>query len=508
MGYNSSTKHKENEMVSLVAGVRFVTVVALIALFVGCDSKETPAKTQKPFEGQTITLIVPQLHARLIRGPIQDEAPLFEAKTGARVRVLTPSWDETIRKIDESIAQGSTEFDIYVVIAMWNGTLLGNNLIEPIPEKIKQNINWDDVLPIYRDTVLSWGGVAYGLPYDGDCINLYYRKDIFAQPENKTRFEQKYGYPLSPPQTWKAFRDVAEFFNGWDWDGDGKTEHGFAGLRVQGDISMLQFFATAASYAKHPDDKAYYFDPETMKPRINNPGFLRALEEYISLTRFGPEGMASFAGHDVRDNFVSGEVAMALDWADMGVHAVDSPVSIVKDKVGYAQIPAGTHVYNAQTKAWEERINSVASISGNWMFLVNKNSKHKDLAFAFAAHMTSAEVTKPLTATSGVAVNPSRYSHFQDPASWNKSGFSTDSAKEYLETITTSLANKNVQYDITIAGAARYYQVADKYVYQALIGALKPQVALDTIAKEWEAITDEIGREKQIASYKAALNLK
>lgn len=102
--------------------------------------------------------------------------------------------------------------------------------------------------------------------------------------------------------------------------------------------------------------------------------------------------------------------------------------------------------------------------------------------------MTSAEVTKPLTATSGVAVNPSRYSHFQDPASWNKSGFSTEAAKEYLETITTSLANKNVQYDITIAGAARYYQVADKYVYQALIGKLKPQVALDTIAKEWKSL--------------------
>lgn len=476
--------------------------------FSGCDTKETPPKTSKPFEGQTITLIVPQLHARLIRGPIQDEALLFEEKTGARVRVLTPSWDETIRKIDESIAQGSREFDIYVVIAMWNGTLLGNNLIEPIPEKIKQNIDWNDVLPIYRDTVLSWGGVAYGLPYDGDCINLYYRKDIFENPEFQAKFEAKYGYSLSAPHTWKAFRDVAEFFNGWDWDGDGKIEHGFAGLRVQGDISMLQFFATAAAYAKHPDDKAYYFDPETMKPRINNPGFLRALEEYIDLTRFGPEGMASFAGHDVRDNFVSGEVAMALDWADMGVHAVDSPVSIVKDKVGYAQIPAGSEVYNAKTKTWEKRDNAVASISGNWMFLVNKNSKHKELAFAFASHMTSAEVTKPLTATSGVAVNPSRYSHFQDPSSWNKSGFSTESAKAYLDTITNSLANTNVQYDITIAGAARYYQVADTYVYQALIGTLKPQVALDTIAKEWEKITDEIGRDKQIESYKSALNLR
>ncbi|MDD3344447.1 MAG: extracellular solute-binding protein [Sulfurospirillaceae bacterium] len=487
-----------------------ILLVTLFSLFLlsGCEKKENKPLSTKPFEGQTITLIVPQLNARLIRGPIQDEVPLFEAETGAKVRVLTPSWDETIHKIDTSIKEGNKDFDIYVVIAMWNGTLLGNNLIEPIPDNIKQQINWDDVLPIYRDTVLSWGGVAYGLPYDGDCINLYYRKDIFENPQYQARFEKTYGYPLSPPKTWKEFADIAQFFNGWDWDNDGKKEYGFAGLRVQGDISMLQFFATAAAYAKHPDDKAYYFDPETMKPRINNPGFLRALKEYIALTQFGPPGMASFAGHDVRDNFVSGEVAMALDWADMGVHAVDSPVSIVRDKVGYAQIPGSNEVYNSHTHTWDKRLNMVSSISGNWMFLVNKNSQHKDLAFAFAAHMTSAELTKKLTATSGIAVNPSRYSHFKDPEMWNKSGFSTQSAKAYLDTITTSLANPNVEYDITIAGAGRYYQVADTYIYKALTHQMSPQIALDTIAQEWDKITDEMGRENQIASYKAALNLR
>ena len=479
-----------------------------LVLLSGCDKKESAPVSKKPFEGQTITVIVPQLHARLIRGPIQDEAPLFEEKTGAKVRILTPSWDETILKIDESISQSSNEFDIYVVTAMWNGTLLGEHHIEPIPEKIKQQIDWEDVLPIYRNTVLSWDGVAYGLPYDGDCINLYYRKDIFENPDYQARFEKTYGYPLAPPKTWVEFADIAAFFNNWDWGNDGQKEYGFAGMRVQGDISMLQFFATAAAYAKHPDDKAYYFDPDTMKPRINNPGFLRALKEYISLTQFGPPGMASFAGHDVRDNFVSGKVAMALDWADMGIHAVNSPVSIIKDKVGYAQIPGSDDVYNSITHAWEKRHNLVSSISGNWMFLVNKNSQHKDLAFAFAAHMTSAELTKKLTATSGVAVNPSRYSHFKDPEAWNQSGFSTPSAKAYLDTITTALANPNVEYDITIAGAARYYQIADTYIYKALTKQLRPQEALDTIATQWDKITDEMGREKQIASYKAALNIR
>ena len=188
-----------------------ITSIVLLGSFIGCDQKEETTTSKKPFENQTITLIVPQLHARLIRGPIQDEAPLFEAKTGAKVRVLTPSWDETIRRIDESIAHGGKEFDIYVVISMWNGTLLGNNLIEPIPEAIKKQIDWDDVLPIYRNTVLSWNGVAYGFPYDGDCINLYYRKDIFENPSYKEKFKAQYGYDLAAPETWDTLRDIAFF---------------------------------------------------------------------------------------------------------------------------------------------------------------------------------------------------------------------------------------------------------------------------------------------------------
>jgi len=477
--------------------------------FSGCQNNNKTASEpvlKRAYEGQSIVLIVPTLEARLIRGPILDEVEAFEKKTGGKVRVVTPSWNETIEKIDQSLTDPNLNYDIFVVISMWNGTLLGNNHIEPIPESIKKQIDWEDILPIYRNSVLSWNNKSYGLPYDGDCINLYYRKDLFENPKNRTAFQNRYGYPLTPPKTWKSFRDVAEFFNGWDWDNDGKPEYGMAGLRVKNDISMLQFFAQAAAYAKHPDDKAYYFDPETMKPRINNPAFVRALKDYIDFMRFGPPGMASFAGHDVRNAFASGEVAMAMDWADMGIFAANSPVSIVKDNVGYAQIPGSDTVYNARKSLWDKRPNNVSSISGNWMFLVNKESKNKELAFAFAAHMTSKEMTKKLTATNGTAVNPSRYSHFNDPASWNSAGFSTPSAKAYLDEITVSLKNPNVVYDITIPGAGEYYRAIDEYAYKALMGEMEPQEAMNKAAAEWEKITNRIGREKQSSFYKSSLN--
>ena len=480
-----------------------------LLLFSAC-SPEAGAPVEpkaRPFEGQSISVIVPKLDARLIRGPIQDEVAGFEARTGAKVRVLTPGWNETIDKIDQSLKSPDANFDIYVVISMWSGTLLGGNYIEPVPEEVKRKIDWEDVLPIYRNTVLSWNNVAYGLPYDGDCINLYYRKDLFANPDYRARFRKRYGYDLAPPATWLAYRDIAEFFTGWDWNGDGKPDYGIAGNRIKGDISALQFFAQAAAFTKHPDDPAYYFDPETMKPRINNPGFVRALQTWVDTMKFGPPGMANFAGHDVRNEFVSGKVAMAIDWADMGVHAVDSPVSTIKDTIGYAQIPGSADVFDARSGQWDKRMNQVASISGNWTFFVSRASKHKALAFEFAAHMTSKALTRKLTAMSGTAVNPSRRSHFENPAAWNQSGFSTESARAYLDEITKSLSNPNVVYDLTIPGAGEYYTAFDEAIFKAVMHELTAKQALDQAAAEWEKITDRLGRDQQVAYYKASLNI-
>lgn len=492
--------------------MKFVLSVVLIffsIFFIGCDNEKK--SVEKPYEGKVIKVIVPHLHANLIRGPIMKEAESFSKKTGAKIRVITPSWSETINSINRSVNKRDDEcpcFDIYVVIGIWNGTLLANNHIEPVPKWVKDKIEWNDVLPIYKNNILSWNNIAYGMPYDGDNINLYYRKDIFNDKKIKAKFKKEFGYELTPPKTWEEYIKLSKFFTGWDWDNDGKIEYGNAGLRIKGDVSLLQFFAFAAAYAKHPDDKAYYFDVNTMKAKIDSPAFVRALEEYIKLIDYGPKGMKHFAGHDVRNDFIQGEVAMVIDWADTGIAAFNSPNSVIARNVGFAPLPGSNEVFNYKTQKWEKRFNEVSSISGSWSVFVNKNSKNKKLAFEFASHITSKNMTREFMSDFSTGVNPSRYSHFQDVMVWQEAGFDFKSAKEYLSAIKTSLTNKNVATDILIPGGELYYQVLDDYVYKAINGELTPKTALTLAAKEWEKITDKLGREKQKKYYKASLNLR
>lgn len=375
------------------------------------------------------------------------------------------------------------------------------------PPGVKQKVEFDDILPIYAKNTLTWKGKVYALPYDGDTVTLYYRKDLFANPAYQKRFFEHYGYPLQAPTTWESFQDIGEFFNGWDWDEDGEIEYGLVGSRMKNSSAMLIFLTRAAAYAKHPDDPAYHFDPATMRPRINNPAFVETLEAFTASLQLGPPGMVNFTGSEVRTAFIKGRAAMAIDWANIGIDAAGSPVSVIKGKVGYAPLPGSTRVYNANTAQWEDRPNYPASLVGNYLFLVNKNAKNLQLALEFAAHMTSKAMTGKLTTTAGTGVNPSRHSHLEQAEAWTAHGMDRESAQGYLEMLRAALAHDNYIVDIRIPGSARYYKALDEALHAALTGKLTAQAALDKAAAEWEAITDSLDRARQIRLYQESLSL-
>ena len=53
----------------------------------------------------------------------------------------------------------------------------------------------------------------------------------------------------------------------------------------------------------------------------------------------------------------------------------------------------------------------------------------------------------------------------------------------------------------------QYYSVAEDELAKTYAGQMTAQQGADAIAAAWENITDQIGREQQIALYKASLGL-
>ncbi len=89
---------------------------------------------------------------------------------------------------------------------------------------------------------------------------------------------------------------------------------------------------------------------------------------------------------------------------------------------------------------------------------------------------------------------------------WSKL-FSEREAKEYLGAQKDSVTAKNVALDMRLPGYFSYTEILEIELSKALAGEVTPQQALDSVAAQWNKLTDEFGRDKQLAAYRASMGL-
>ena len=73
----------------------------------------------------------------------------------------------------------------------------------------KQTLDGFVQLTLSHSTV---DGNLVQLPRHSDVSNLYYMKNLYDDSGNQRNFKAKFGYDLTPPDTWKEVKDHAIFF--------------------------------------------------------------------------------------------------------------------------------------------------------------------------------------------------------------------------------------------------------------------------------------------------------
>jgi multiple sugar transport system substrate-binding protein len=82
------------------------------------------------------------------------------------------------------------------------------------------------------------------------------------------------------PATFQQVQAVSAFLNGKTDPLTGESLYGWLDVYAPwGGFGWYFFASRATAYAKHPDDAAWLFDADTMKPRVNNPAFVRAIQD-------------------------------------------------------------------------------------------------------------------------------------------------------------------------------------------------------------------------------------
>jgi multiple sugar transport system substrate-binding protein len=473
------------------------TAVALLAM-----SGATSAFACDP-DYTGVTLSATTQTGPYIASALQLAAKGWEQKTCGKVNVVEFPWSELYPKIVTTLTSGEDTFDVIAFAPAWAPDF--TDYLSEMPKAMQSGADWEDIAPVYRESLMVWNGKVLSQTMDGDVHTYTYRIDLFQNPDNQKAFKEKYGYDLAPAKTWKQYLDIAEFFQQPD-----KGIWGTAEAFRRGGQQFWFFFSHAAGYTNHPDHKgSMFFDPDTMDAQVNNPGWVRGLEEYIRSSKLAPPNALNFSFGEVNAAFAGGQAAESIGWGDTGVIAADPKQSKVSGNVGSAMLPGSDEIWNYKTKKWDKFDHVVESpfmAFGGWQAAVPASSKKQEAAWDYIKYLTSPEVSGRAAITGGTGVNPYRISHTTNLDLWSKL-FNPREAKEYLGAQKDSVTAQNVALDMRLPGYFSYTEILEIELSKALAGESTPQQALDSVAAQWNKLTDEFGRDKQLAAYRASMGL-
>ena len=463
---------------------------------------DDPGTEQGRFDGVEVVVAGPAGQL----GYMKEKADVWAAETGATVRVDEIPFGELNDKVLAALATDTFIADVINIGSNLGGDLMGGGFMAPAPEWAQQRADWEGILPIFRSNQLSFGGVAYGMPWDGDVLMYYWRADAFE--EYADEYQAATGQALEPADSWSEYASIAKFFTETAWSAQGDA-YGLVELPMRNNQGWNGFMTRAAGYAKAPTDPGFFFDPETMNARINNPGFVRALEDWDAVIQYGPPGMLNFGWIENALSFVGGIAAQDIQWGDIGPMSKDPEASVVEGAVGYGIAPGADEYWDPAAGQWVAGSgpNKAPFLGfGGWFNLVPNTSNNLAAAFDLASFLGSPEVLGEAAVTAGTGVNPGTTATLE-PSLWVNAGWPEAEAKAYTDAIRASLDHPNAVFDMRLPGFPEYKDALELAVSEALSGQASAQAALDKAAAEWEAITDRFDRDEQLRIYRESLGI-
>ena len=324
---------------------------------------------------------------------MEKSVEAFTRQTGIQVVIEKFGYKASSAKAAEDLASKEGQYDIVIQNNDALGKFASQNLILSLDELEKasgKKADFEDDLFPNAWHGLSWyKGVRYGYPLAANTMFVLYRKDMLENPADKQAFHARYGHDLVPPQDWKQYRDLTEFFN--------RPDQKFYGTLLQGKrFPGIWFewlnFAFSFGGGVMQKEHSWEYGPVI----INSPDTILGTEYYNSLKQFSPPGVTNFTWDDAVGQMRDGHIFMCLLWSDALFHVVDPKNSTVVGKIGYAPLPAG-------------KAGRVAQIAGS-TYMVSRNSKHPSEAFQFELWMLGRDNQIQQELAGGASARKSVYS--------------------------------------------------------------------------------------------------
>ena len=127
-------------------------------------------------------------------------------------------------------------------------------------------------------------------------------------------------------------------------------------------------------------------------------------------------------------------------------------------------------------------------------YMVSRYSEHPELAYYFLQWFTGPQQGDVAIADPRGFWDPMRRSNLENPAVVEKFG------RQFIE---TTMANTKYAISLLmLEGNYEYFDVLDKNLALVMQGNMTPEEAAERIERGWNSVTDDVGRDYQIDSWR------
>lgn len=437
-------------------------------------AKTAAAKATK----KTLTLLIPTGSI----GNMTPYADKWKNELGITLEFIEEP-DEVVhtKGMQEAVAK-TGRYDVMMPTAMSYPDWIDSGVIYDLTDWVDKydpeifNKEWGVVFPASHHAQLYNGRVA-GLLNDGDQITLLCRSDHLTDPAKAKAFEDKLGYKLDVPKTWKEYYNLAKFMH--------DPAKGFYGSLEYRSPYYVKWMFMQRLVSKG----RLYFDNE-MNPTFNSDEGVAALEDMLAMNQFLHPDAFSFTWSSNYNAFGRGEGFMDICWPSGFKYAkAPSTGPATAGKIAATVMPADTLADGSLLYA--------GLFCWGYGYAVSRYSANPELAYAYSQWMTSPTISADAIPYMGGYSDPYRINHMLNPTQRLIDAYS----KDYLHTLYDNMVN--TVPDFCLPGGFEYQDALDKQVHACMTGAKKPKEALDDAARAVDRITRRVGREKVKKSWLA-----
>jgi len=271
-------------------------------------------------------------------------AAQFTELTGINVEFETTSWDQMYSKAINDMEANTGIYDFVYIEQDIIYSYLAQDYLVNLTQYAADNPDLayegydESAFTSFADYFKNADGDLFGVPMEAFVKVYLYRKDLFEDADIMAAFEEEYGYPLAPAESFDQYADNAAFFTAYgdsmDMDLWGTTVQGSTGHPA----STYEFLESIG-----PSFGLYNWgiNLETGSAQSANGGALdgetavEALSFWLSMLPFAPPEATSSTWDEVASSFAAGRAAQGWVYGENAAWiATDESRSAVTGNVG------------------------------------------------------------------------------------------------------------------------------------------------------------------------------